>query len=222
MESLKMRNFLVLLVATLITLACEKSRLTDSLDEWGAESLVDEAAMGPDGIEATRAVNRGSREVPFRARFATRLTPDRLDEVTCADPSLPFPNFQSGFGKATHLGGFTVELTFCSGGAGVYGGASGYLEATNGDRLFVCIDRGQVILPLPEPHPVYDAFFKDPFTFCGGTGRFEGASGEGMTNSLVDLWNEDYPFPGPIIPNHRTDHEWTGTLILPNGNSSIR
>lgn len=222
MESLKIRNLLLLLLATLITLACEKNNLANSLDELGQESLVEETALGQELIESARSINRESREIPFRARFATRLTPDRFGEVTCDDPTLPFPNFQSGFGKATHLGGFTTELTFCSGGAGVYGGASGYLEAANGDRLFICIESGQVILPLPEPHPVYDAFFKDPFTFCGGTGRFEGASGGGMTNSLVDLWNEDYPFPGPIIPNHRTDHEWTGTLILPNGHSSIR
>lgn len=222
MESLKVRNLLILFLATLITLACEKSNIADSLDELGETSLVDEARMGPEQIETARWNNSDSREIPFRARFATRLTPDRLGEVSCDDPSLPFPNFQSGFGKGTHLGGFTVELTFCSGGAGVYGGAKGYLEAANGDRLYVCIERGQVILPLPEPDPVYDAFFKDPFEFCGGTGRFEGASGQGMTNSLVDLWNDDYPFPGPIIPNHRTDHIWTGTLILPNGVPSIR
>lgn len=222
MESLKMRNVLVLLLAVLVTIACEKNNITNSLGDKGEEALVAATALGQDQIETTRWNDYDSREVPFKAKFATRLTPDRLGEVSCDDPSLPFPNFQSGFGKATHLGGFTVELTFCGAGGGVYGGANGYMEAANGDRLFICIDRGQVILPLPEPHPVYDAFFKDPFEFCGGTGRFEGASGGGMTNSLVDLWNEDYPFPGPIIPNHRTDHEWTGTLILPNGNSSIR
>jgi len=59
-------------------------------------------------------------------------------------------------------------------------------------------------------HSFYEAYFRDPFEFTGGTGRFEGASGHGMTNSFVDLFDDD----GNFIPEHKTDHEWTGKLIL--------
>ncbi len=187
--------------------------LATLLGTCSKESLPDKAGASNDAI----TVRDGMREIPFKARFFTRLTPDRLGEVVCDDPELPGPNFQTGGGNATHLGRFSTELTFCGGAGGVYGGAEGYLEAANGDRLFIAIESGQVILFEPGSQPYYDAYFKDPFTITGGTGRFEGASGGGMTDSLVDLWNEDYPFPGPIIPDHRTDHVWTGTLMLPNG-----
>ena len=47
--------------------------------------------------------------------------------------------------------------------------------------------------------------------FNGGTGRFEGATGSGYTDSYVGLFDDE----GNFIPEHQTDHEWTGTLILP-------
>jgi len=53
--------------------------------------------------------------------------------------------------------------------------------------------------------------FEDPFIFTGGTGRFEGASGGGMTHSQVDLFDDEWNF----IPEHQTDHEWTETFVLP-------
>ena len=154
---------------------------------------------------------------PFESNFFTKRVPEKLGEVSCENESLPFPNYQEGDGTANHFGQFHTVLTFCSGEGGVYGDVSGYFEMADGDRLFVKITMGQVRFDLPEPHPVYEAYFQDPFEFVGGTGRFAGASGGGMTNSLVDLFNEDYPFPGPIIPDHQTDHEWTGTIFLPNG-----
>lgn len=42
----------------------------------------------------------------------------------------------------------------------------------------------------------------DPIVFTGGTGRFEGAKGGGLTNSFVTLGDG-------------TDHEFTGALVLP-------
>lgn len=155
------------------------------------------------------------REIVFKATFTTQLVQEKLSEVSCDDPESPFPNYQQGAGTATELGAFTTVMTFCASGQGKYGGVSGYMEAENGDRLFISIESGQVT-PLSEPHPEYEAVFKDPFTITGGTGRFEGASGSGTTKSMVDLWNEEYPPGGPIIPDHRTDHEWTGTLVLPD------
>jgi hypothetical protein len=80
-----------------------------------------------------------------------------------------------------------------------YDNGFGILTAANGDVLYLEIS-GAV---LPTDHPNYDFEFKDPFHFTGGTGRFAGASGEGMTDSFVDRSDD------------RTDHEWIGTLVLP-------
>ena len=49
------------------------------------------------------------------------------------------------------------------------------------------------------------SYFKDPFEITGGTGRFEGATGGGMTN--------DYNFVGKDGIVH-TSHHWQGTITL--------
>ncbi len=91
------------------------------------------------------------------------------------------------------------------------------LVAANGDELCLALPEGtigHVILytPLDVVAP-YDAHFEDPFVFTGGTGCFEGASGEGMMNSKVNLFEDD----GAFIPEHQTDHVCTGTITLMKG-----
>ena len=159
-----------------------------------------------------------SHEIPFKAKFYTRRVPEKIGEVVCNDPAFPGGNYQYGAGTATHLGKLSSTITFCGAADGSYGGGQGFFVAANGDSLFIEVS-GQVIIEIPwDPATHYDAYFQDPFSFTGGTGRFEGASGGGMTDSLVDLWDENTPFPGPIIEHHRTDPVWTGTMGLPNGN----
>lgn len=147
---------------------------------------------------------------PFRANMFTRLT-GMVPNPECGE----FPrllNTQVGEGEATHLGRFSVVITFCvdvtdvlddgtltAGESLPYDNGFGILTAANGDVLYLEIS-GTV---LPSDHPDYDFEFHDPFHFTGGTGRFEGATGEGMTASFVDQSDD------------RTDHEWLGTLVLP-------
>lgn len=211
MKTLKILGSMIILAGCLMIFACQKTDIAEPLDELALRPATEEEGLDQD---LDQFMCR-SREIPFKARFYTKRVPEKLGKVVCTLAEFQNPNYQRRTGHATHLGKFKTVLTFCSGADGFYGGGTGYLEAANGDRLFIKIPLGQVKLPLPEPHPVYDAYFQDEFEFCGGTGRFKGASGGGMTDSLVDLWDEDHPFPGPIIPNHRTDHKWTGTLILP-------
>lgn len=146
---------------------------------------------------------------PFRAHMFTRL------EGVVPDPECGgFPrllNTQIGEGEATHLGRFSAVITFCvdltdvldgmftAGESLPYENGFGTLTAANGDVLYLEIS-GAV---LPSDHPDYDLEFQDPFHFTGGTGRFAGATGEGMTASFVDQSDD------------RTDHEWVGTLVLP-------
>lgn len=200
MKHLKFMLPIPLMVLFLIVSACQKDNSIEP------ENQVD---------QTLHLRSSDSHEVPFKAKFFTRFVAENLNEVNCTNPDLPNSNYQAGNGTGTHLGAFNTVITFCGGENLVYGEATGYFEAANGDRLFVKINLGQVI-PITEPHPIYEAYFQDPFEFCDGTGRFEGASGGGMTDSYVDLWNEEYPFPGPPIPDHKTDHVWRGTLILPN------
>lgn len=78
-----------------------------------------------------------------------------------------------------------------------YNNGEGVFIAANGDELYFTIE-GAV---LHSDHPDYNFEFQDPFTFTGGTGRFEGASGSGTTDSFVNQ------------VTNRTDHEWNATII---------
>lgn len=154
---------------------------------------------------------------PFKAHFYTKrdysLEPGGTPPPVCEDVAFQNFNYQVGEGEATHLGHFTTKMHFCGkSGTGLYNYINGAFVAANGDSLFIGSDGvGEVKFYSPgEGEPPYDAYFEDPFIFTGGTGRFEGASGGGTTDSKVDLFGDD-----GFIPEHRTDHIWTGTLILP-------
>ena len=116
----------------------------------------------------------------------------------------------AGEGTANHLGHFTYKFEFCCNGAtGVYPGvdkyADGYFEAANGDRLYL-MSSGQVIEGRLDDHPDYvTSWWRDPWVITGGTGRFEGATGYGMT----DDYNSDLdPY---------SHHHWTGTITMIKG-----
>ena len=160
-------------------------------------------------METSKQIPVASRLCHFKADFYTLRNYDSVGICT-EDPYISF-NYQVGEGNGTHLGRFTTTMSFC--GAGFeYKNGVGVFVAANGDELYFWIPSpGEVGYIIPYVHPVYDFQFQDPFTFNGGSGRFEGTSGGGYTNSFVDLFDDD----GNFIPEHRTDHEWTGTLILP-------
>ncbi|MBN2173833.1 MAG: hypothetical protein JW731_06865, partial [Bacteroidales bacterium] len=119
--------------------------------------------------------------------------------------------YGEGGGTATHLGKFTHHFEFCCDWAsGIYPGPSGYMKAyfvaANGDSLFVDIE-GQVMDGRLDHHPEdVNSYFTDPWEITGGTGRFEGASGQGMTD---DYNRDSYPA--------NSFHHWTGEITLVKG-----
>lgn len=171
--------------------------------------------VAPD-VDATLAdLTPASAEVtiPFRGQFYTDLAGLAPDPACGAPPWLL--NTQVGAGHATHLGQFTVHITFCvdatdllddgqltAGESLPYVDGFGTMVAANGDELHIEIE-GAVI---PSTNPEYDFQFSDPFTFVGGTGRFTEATGAGMTSSFVSSAIQ------------RTTHDWTGTLTVSRGN----
>jgi len=136
----------------------------------------------------------------FEATFFTDLASLGPDSVSCAAP-YGFLNVQQGSGTEPTIGNFTTTITFCVDPTTFQyiNSESSFIDA-NGDELFIDIN-GQV---LPTTEPGYDLEFKDPFTIIGGTGRFEGATGSGTTNSFVNSTTQ------------RTDHVWSGTITLKN------
>lgn len=113
-----------------------------------------------------------------------------------------------GEGKMSHLGTMTTSMTFCMNiETGEYYDAECTFVAANGDELYGVIPLGYCVPNEGDNSDYYQGKFDDPLYFTGGTGRFEGATGEVTTNA----WIHD---PTPDDEVWHTDFFSTGTLIL--------
>lgn len=188
MKSLKLLSFATL--SMLFLLACQ-------------DAIQDQIKPMEDTIE-TRA-NSGPKIHNFNAHFTTTLTPTS-ETGDCSGDFSFFNNQESPegeMGRMARFGRFTTRVAFCFNlNTFEYIDGEGTFFMENGDELYFTIE-GQV---LPSDHPQYDFEFHDPFVFTGGTGEFAGASGSGVTKSLVNLLEGG----GDL-----TDHKWKGKLVLP-------
>ena len=168
--------------------------------------------------------------VPFKANFFTlrdySFTPD-CTAYASENPDEDFGaagNYQVGTGDGTHLGDFTTIISFCGGPNFQYTAGEGVFVADNGDELYFVIPPPHVIGQIYQvfDDAYYELWFGDAFEFTGGTGRFAGASGGGITDSWVNLIDGGWAnFPAGFIVEHRTDHLFTGTLTFyPGANSN--
>lgn len=195
-----LKSFCITALSIMLLFACEEQEFVKS----DKITLQDDISVQYGNIDQ-------KLELPFKAHFYTRRNYSEEGEGFCTEDPFFAYNYQVGEGEATHLGRFTTTMQFC--GAGFdYTNGDGVFIAANGDKLFIKIpSEGVIGHILPYDHHFYELQFQDAFSFNGGTGRFENASGWGMTNSFVDLFDDENNF----IPEHQTDHEWIGTLILP-------
>jgi hypothetical protein len=150
--------------------------------------------------------NPGTVTLPFKASFIGNYVSIDISPICGEYPWMRVIN--EGEGTGTHLGKFTHHMDFCCDvETGYYPGGymKAYFVAADGDTLFVSC-AGQVINGRAEDHPEYViSYFRDPFKISGGTGRFKGATGSGMTNdynSSLDAYSH---------------HHWTGTISLVKG-----
>ncbi|NIK91600.1 hypothetical protein GZ212_05500 [Mangrovimonas sp. CR14] len=164
-------------------------------------------------------------EIPFKAKLHTSQAEDALSIICSVNSPTDFwaMEHQVGGGQGTHLGNFTVDLTFCfhivldgegfpdlEGGFGEYDGSDGLeapiIMAANGDLLYAEVLEESSLVPVQNE--TYDFEFDDVWYIIGGTGRFENASGEFNGHGKVRS------------DGTGTDHVWEGTLILPNASSN--
>ncbi|MBT8287180.1 MAG: hypothetical protein HKN00_05900 [Flavobacteriaceae bacterium] len=131
------------------------------------------------------------------------------DYVGPSDICGDFPPYarviNSGEGTGSHLGHFTHYFDFCfdtTDGSYPEDYIEGYFEDENGDRLFVEVAGFVIPGRLPGMPNFAVSYFKDPWVIIGGTGRFEGATGYGMTN---DYNSAKDPY---------SHHNWKGRIIL--------
>lgn len=154
--------------------------------------------------------------VPFRADFVGTYMEGTGPNLMCGewDPANGLfwgVVINEGGGNATHLGKFTHHFEFCCDFYnGDYPGPTGHMDAwfiaANGDTLFVSVS-GVVVNGRLDHHPEdVNSYFTDPWLILGGTGRFEGASGSGVTD---DYNRDSYP--------DNSFHHWTGTITMKKG-----
>jgi hypothetical protein len=104
-------------------------------------------------------------------------------------------------------------MTFCNDvTTGQYSDTDVIFIAANGDELYAAVPIGQIVPNDEANSSYYQNKFNDPMIFTGGTGRFENAEGEAMTNAYV---HNDADGDGSDA--WRTDFFSTGTLVLVKG-----
>lgn len=142
--------------------------------------------------------------LPFKADFFGTYVGILLgDEAEC-DVQYHCRVFVDIVGNATHLGKMTGGFEFCACGPdGTYDASTSKFIAANGDILYVSV-QGRVVPGREDDHPDHVvSYWRDPFVILGGTGKFEGASGGGMS----DDYNSSL-HPG------NTQHNWVGNITL--------
>ena len=128
--------------------------------------------------------------------------PDTLPVPKCAEPLADWRVIVDGNGSGTPVGDFTIHFDFCGDSLSHYGNNYAYLLTTTGDTLFISC-AGQVLDGRLDDHPDFvTSYWKDPFVITGGTGIYEGATGEGMTN---DYNSSEDPY---------SHHHWVGTITM--------
>jgi len=192
--------FLIVAVCLSLCYSC-----SDTFEESTSELKSGE--LGADKSHETKMVT-----VPFKADFIGTYTYGSFGE-TNPDPRCPINVVVDGFGTGTHVGNSAVHFDFCVNPIfegdvfirGEYGNTEAYIVAANGDKLFVSVE-GAVLPGRLDDHPDYVvSYFRDPFEILGGTGRFEGASGGGMTDDYNS--SED----------SNSHHHWEGTITMKKG-----
>lgn len=151
--------------------------------------------------------------VPFEAHMLGTLTNLDLENPECEGYYCQVTVETKG--TATHMGKVHTTLIFCAVGPddpnipeedNIYSGCQAVLVAANGDSLFIELEGGSVITGRTEDHPEYVVdYFKDKVFIRGGTGKFEGASGE--------LQMDDYD----TNLNEYSVHNWYGEITLVKG-----
>jgi hypothetical protein len=156
-------------------------------------------------VPVVSAAERGT-DRPFTATLSGEVTWSFTDSPRpdCAALN-PYGSYATsiteGFGTATHLGAVESHWSHCPASGDYLNDGRVVLIAANGDELRGVYD-----------YPGIDV--GTPIVFTGGTGRFEGASGE----AVIEYWTIPVLFEGCDDPenffclNLFTPWQWYATL----------
>jgi hypothetical protein len=137
------------------------------------------AMTGPDiAFQLQRAATE--QEVPFRTSSYLFRAIAAVPEAGCDAPG-ESRRYLTGTGTATHLGSYTVDLSFCARAGGILDDGLGTFIAANGDRLHLTFEGTSAFAPP------FTLSFSSNAVFTGGIGRFDGASGQAVVTGTLDV-----------------------------------
>lgn len=188
------KNFLLLIVLALF-LGCSNENALD----------FDNTITTADAISKKNANSPKTVTLGFNLVFTGTYEYTGPDEAKCGTFPPMVNVINVGEGTGTHFGKMTSHFDFCvdiTDSSYPNGFEVAYLMDEDGDKLFVYVEG--FVLPgrVPGMPNFANSYFKDPFTITGGTGKFEGASGSGMTNDYNSA-NDPY-----------SHHHWQGKITL--------
>lgn len=158
-------------------------------------------------------LNKNNSKETVTLGFNLVFTGEYIKQAPDPDKCGSFPPFfnviNQGKGTGTHFGKMKSHFDFCvdiTDSSYPNAFEEAYFEDKDGDKLFVYVT-GFVIPGRIAGMPSYaSSYFVDPFTITGGTGKFEGATGNGYTND----YNSD--------KDEFSHHHWTGKITLKKKN----
>ena len=133
------------------------------------------------------------REVPFRTSSYLFNAIAAVPEPGCNAPG-ESRRYLVGEGSATRLGSYTVELSFCARAGGILDDGLGTFVAADGDQLHFTFAGTSAFAPP------FTLSFTSYSVFTGGTGRFDGATGQAVVTGALD------------VRTGAGDGEWDGTI----------
>ena len=150
------------------------------------------SATGPDAaFQAERSAS--NQPIPFKTSSYLFHGVAAVVEPGCDAPG-ESRRYLTGEGSATHLGSYTVELSFCARSDGILEDGRGTFVAANGDLLHFTFEGTSAFVPP------FTLTFTSHAVFTGGTRRFGGASGEAVVTGSLD------------VRTGAGDGKWEGTI----------
>jgi hypothetical protein len=119
-------------------------------------------------------------EVPFRTSSYVFHPIAAVPEPGC-NATGESRRYLGGEGSATRLGNYTVQLSFCARAGGILADGRGTFVAANGDLLHFTFEGTSAFAPP------FTLSFTSYSVFTGGTGRFDGASGQAVVTGTLDV-----------------------------------
>ena len=154
--------FLSLLLA--LSAGCEQARPT---------------VTGPD-IESRAQRSIAEWAVPFKTSTYSFGAIAAVPEPGC-NASGESRRYLSGDGTATQLGIYTVGLSFCARAGGILTDGRGTFVAASGDLLHFTFEGTSAFTPP------FTLEFTSYAEFTGGSGRFDGATGQAVVTGSLDV-----------------------------------